>query len=169
MEFLVVQKNLQPIIGRYSSEEMGAINVDYEQVDAVESGPTEGNGAVARASKVEQIARRFPKVFDGGLGRFPGEVRLTLRTDAVPSCNVSCAVPPHLRERLRSKLEELVSRNVIERVELPTEWVNRLSMQIKKNGNLRICLDPRRLNEGLIREVFHTPNLDEVLPNLSNV
>ena len=42
-----------------------------------------------------------------------------------------------------------------------------MSIQLKKCGQLRLCLDPRRLNEALVREAFHTAALDEALPELS--
>lgn len=36
----------------------------------------------------------------------------------------------------------------------------------KRNGKLRICIDPQPLNEALIREHYKLPNVDDVLPML---
>ena len=39
---------------------------------------------------------------------------------------------------------------------------------VKKNGNLRICIDPRPLNKALKREHFQLPTLDDLLPELAD-
>ncbi|XP_018495621.1 uncharacterized protein K02A2.6-like [Galendromus occidentalis] len=169
VEFVVVREELQPILGRFTSEKLGILSVDYSQIDSVTEHMSGAGKESDSEKKIRQLVRLYPGVFDGELGMFPGEVRLAVKPHAVPSCNVSCSVPPHLRSQLKQKLEQLIKREVIERVDHPTQWVNRLSLQVKKNGDLRICLDPRKLNEVLIREVFHTPAFDEILPNLSKV
>ena len=38
----------------------------------------------------------------------------------------------------------------------------------KPNGDVRICLDPKRLNDAIIREHHYTQKLDDVPPQLSN-
>ena len=43
----------------------------------------------------------------------------------------------------------------------PTEWCSQISVQTKKSGRLRICIDPRPLNEVL-------PTIDDLLPELAN-
>ena len=37
----------------------------------------------------------------------------------------------------------------------------------KKNGDLRICIDPHALNKALKRERYQLPTLDDILPELS--
>ena len=155
---VLVEGNLQPIIGRFAAEEIGLIRFDYEQIDTVGTGEN--------LSTFEEVVKAYPEVFNDRVGRFPGKVKLHLREGAVPSCNVSSRVSPHIKTQLREALRKLEEKEVIRRVEEPTEWVSRLSIQIKKSGELRLCLDPRALNESLIREVFHTPALDELLPEL---
>lgn len=44
-----------------------------------------------------------------------------------------------------------MSEKIIREMNEPTEWVNRLVIVEKKNGNMR-CLDPRDLIENIIRE-----------------
>ena len=39
---------------------------------------------------------------------------------------------------------------------------------VKKNGNLRICIDPRPLNKALKREHFQLPTLNDLLPELAD-
>jgi hypothetical protein len=52
---------------------------------------------------------------------------------------------------------------VIEKVDQPTEWVNSVVVVEKPNSNkLRICLDPRPLNEAIQREHYKTPTIEEI-------
>ena len=52
--------------------------------------------------------------------------------------------------------------NVITKVDEPTEWVSSLVIVEKKNGNLRICLDPRDLNKAIMREHYKLPSREEI-------
>ena len=50
----------------------------------------------------------------------------------------------------------------------PTQWVSQMAIVNKKNGSLRICIDPQPLNTALKREHFKLPTLDDILPELHN-
>ena len=43
-----------------------------------------------------------------------------------------------------------------------------IALVVKKNGNLRICIDPTPLNKALKREHFQLPTLDDLLPELAD-
>ena len=45
----------------------------------------------------------------------------------------------------------------------PTAWVNRLVYRRKPNGKLKICLDPKDLNEAICREYHSKTNRCPVL------
>ena len=49
----------------------------------------------------------------------------------------------------------------------PTEWVNQMAVATKKDGSLRICIDPRSLNLALKREHYQLPVLEDILPDLA--
>ena len=51
---------------------------------------------------------------------------------------------------------------VIERVEEPTDWVNSITCVKKKTGDLRVCLDPKDLNENIKREHYQIPKREEI-------
>ena len=54
---------------------------------------------------------------------------------------------------------------VIERVNEPTDWVSSLAIVEKPDGSLRVCLDPKDLNENLKRE--HYPTFEEISMRLT--
>ena len=58
------------------------------------------------------------------------------------------------------------SLGVIVKVDEPTDWVNFITIVEKKNGLLRICLDPRDLNKGLKREHYSCPTVDDIAVKL---
>ena len=57
---------------------------------------------------------------------------------------------------------------IIEKVNRPTHWVSSNVLVGKPNGDVRICLDPRRVNDAIIREHHYTQKLEDMLPQLSN-
>ena len=51
----------------------------------------------------------------------------------------------------------MVKNKIIRKVTEPTDWVSSLTYSHKKDGSLRICLDPRHLNIALRRPHHATP------------
>ena len=49
------------------------------------------------------------------------------------------------------------------------EWSNSFILVPKPSGRLRLCLDPARLNQVLIRPVHRGPTLNDIFPKLNNV
>ena len=43
-----------------------------------------------------------------------------------------------------------------------------MTITLKKNNYIRMCLDPRALNRALKREVYPPPVIEDVLPELGN-
>jgi hypothetical protein len=52
---------------------------------------------------------------------------------------------------------------IISKVEGPTEWVNSIVVVEKSNGSIRICLDPKNLNEAILREHFPMQTADDII------
>ncbi len=56
--------------------------------------------------------------------------------------------------------------NIIEKVTKPTKWVNPMCIVSKKNGKLRICIDPQDLNHAIQREHYPMPKTEEIVSRL---
>lgn len=56
--------------------------------------------------------------------------------------------------------------SIIVPVTEPTEWVSSLMIVEKKNGTLRICIDPKDLNLAMQRSHYPTPTLEDITNNL---
>ena len=68
---------------------------------------------------------------------------------------------------MKLELDRLVDVGVLAPVDEPTDWVNQIAIATKKDGSLRICIDPRSLNLALKREHYQSPVLDDILPHLA--
>ena len=124
----------------------------------------------------EKVESTYADVFQG-LGKFPGEpYKLRLKPDAVPAKHRPRKVPVHLQEAFHEEVERLVKIDVLEPVTKPTEWVNSFVVvekvidssnahsphhSIKKS--IRLCIDPKDLNEALEREPYYSRSIDELI------
>ena len=52
---------------------------------------------------------------------------------------------------LKQELDNMVKNKIIRKITEPTDWVSSLAYSHKKDGSLRICLDPRHYNTALRR------------------
>ena len=67
------------------------------------------------------------------------------------------------------QLKETIARleeEIIASVDKPTDWVHNLVITEKRNGSLRICLDPRPLNKAIKRERYQIPTPSDVQSQL---
>ena len=110
------------------------------------------------------IKELYPQVFDGRLGKYPGQYRICLSDEANPKINPPRRFPHKMIKPLKRRLEEMVKTQVvIEPVDHPTDWVNSMVCTEKKDGSLRVCLDPRHLNKHIKREHFTIPTFQEIV------
>lgn len=65
-------------------------------------------------------------------------------------------------EKLKKELENMEKTGVIRKVDEPTELVSLMLVVEKANGELRICLDPKDLNEEIKRAYYELPTFKEI-------
>ena len=58
--------------------------------------------------------------------------------------------------------------NVIQKVSYPTDWVSNIVVVEKKQGSIRLCLDPKNLNRAIKREHFHLPTIEDIMARMPN-
>ena len=112
------------------------------------------------------LKRLHPDRFSG-IGDFEGELHITLREDAQPVVQPPRKYPIQLLEEIRTELEKMEDLGVITSITEPTDWVNALAFSRKASGGLRVCLDPRSLNQCIKRTHHKTPTLEEITNRLS--
>ena len=143
--------------------------------------PLNGKTSVSRFPLTKQdILSQYSGCFEG-IGRFPGDpYRFHLKPDYKPARHAPRKVPVHLEAAFKEEIESLVKQGILEEVKEHTDWVNSYVIVEKDTGNhhspnrtvkkkLRICLDPRDLNEALEREPYHTRSVDEITAKLQGM
>ena len=157
-EFIVIEEASGSLLSGQLSEELGLISVKRELlVNQVNRKPV---------SK-EEITKEYRDVFHG-LGRI-GEYRIELKENAKPTQDAPRTVPVALRSELKERLKEMESDGILEKVTEPTDWVNSAVYVKRPNKKLRVCLDPRRLNQSVRIPKYRMPTLEDITPELSKV
>ncbi|XP_063955009.1 uncharacterized protein K02A2.6-like [Lytechinus pictus] len=150
LEFHVLDRNVVPVLRGDSCLEMNMI----KRMDALES-----NLEPEMLSKYD--------VFDG-LGRVEGEQHIHLRPEAQPVIHPPRRVPVALREKVKLELERMEKLGVIVKETQPTQWVNSMVVVAKKSGKVRICIDPKQLNDAIKREHYPMKTVEEVVAGMPN-
>ena len=120
-----------------------------------------------QATYAEDIRSLFPSVFKG-LGNLGEEYSIQLKPDAQPyTLHTSRNIPLPLRDRVKDELNRMESAGVISKMDEPTQWCAGIVVVPKKSGAIKICVDLKRLNESVLREVHPLPKVDEMLALLA--
>ena len=121
VEFVVVHHMYTPILGKRASEQMGLIQINYENISAVNK------------SKMN-----CDHVFKNELGKLSETVHLTLDTSIMPTAVMSSRVSISMKKKIAAKLSDLEQSAVIQKVDKPTDWVIRTAICVKKSGDIRV-------------------------------
>ena len=143
--------------------------------------PLNGRTSVNRLPLMKQdILSQYSSCFEG-IGCFPGDpYKFHLKPEHKPAQHAPRKVPIHLEAAFKEEIESLLKQGILEEVKEHTDWVNSYVIVEKDTGNhhspnytvkkkLRICLDPRDLNEALGREPYHTRSVDEITAKLQGM
>ena len=111
----------------------------------------------------------FDNVFNG-IGCFEGRFSLQLKPDSKPYQAPLRHVAYALEKPFMDELDQLQKLDIITPlgVDETPEWCNSFVLVPKANGKVRLCLDPVRLNQVLIRPVHRGPTLNNILPGPNN-
>ncbi|MCG7868790.1 MAG: hypothetical protein JAY74_20765, partial [Candidatus Thiodiazotropha taylori] len=153
----VVEDSTTPLVGLQTSLDLGLIKLTY----AVESTP-------CSAPLTKQTVQHEYSALFNGVGVLPGTCKLYLKDNAVPVVNPPRRVPEALKSRFKNELDRMEKDCIIARVTQPTDWVNSVVLVEKPaTSKLRVCLDPKILNDSIRRPHYQMPTLDDVVSQLS--
>ena len=143
-----------PVLGLQSCEEMqlitiNAIKLQSKSIDGIQS-----------------LMSMFPNSFDT-IGNFEGEIKLHLKDDATPYIAPPRKCSIHMREKIKAELDSMENKGIIRKVNEHTDWCSNVVFVTKKDKSLRVCLDPKNLNENLKRCPHKIPTVEEINPLFS--
>ncbi|XP_026326150.1 uncharacterized protein LOC113234842 [Hyposmocoma kahamanoa] len=96
----------------------------------------------------------------------PGKYHIVVDQSVPPVICASRKIPLSLKDRLLEELRKMEQLGVIRKVTHPTQWVHPLVIVAKKDGGIRVCLDPRELNVAVQRAHYQLPTLAELAARL---
>lgn len=125
-------------------------------------------GAAYKMGLIKRVEEVRQDVFGtaGLLNTDPVPIKLT--ENAVPYC-VSTArrVPFPLQNKVKTELDRMKKAGVIREIKEPTDWCAPMVPVVKPNGNVRICVDFKKLNQAVKRPHCMLPNLDDIAPKMA--
>ncbi|XP_062554416.1 uncharacterized protein K02A2.6-like [Armigeres subalbatus] len=140
-EFFVVDGGQQCLLGDETSKALGVLKVGLDI-----------NSVVEENMPFNKIA---------GI-----QVHIHMNSTIKPVFQPLRKVPVPLEAAVNKKLEQLLKRDIIEVKTGPTQWVSPLVVVGKANGEPRLCLDLRRVNEAVLRERYPMPIVDDYLAKM---
>lgn len=155
-KFFVVDLECQTIISLRSAEQLKLVNRNI-------------TGITSHVNEVHNISlEQYRDLFDG-LGCVK-DIKVTLDVDpkVKPKIDPPRKIPIKLRERFRAELTRMIELGVITKMDKPASWVSSVVVVEKGDNKVRVCIDPRNLNEAIIRPRRYIPQLEEIKAELSD-
>jgi hypothetical protein len=94
-----------------------------------------------------------------------GEMKIPLKPDARPVKQRPYRMNPKYKQKIKIELDRMLEARIIEPVE-EFEWIIPMVVQDKKSGEIKICVDLRKLNDACLHDSFPTPFTYEVVDNV---
>ena len=167
VKFHVVEIPAPPVFSASTCKEMGLV----ERVHAVESSKLRDrpNADPSMPSKVnstqeDELLKGYDEVFSG-LGCLPGEHTIEIDHSFTPVVHPPRKVPLALKEQIKEELERMENAGVVVKQTEPTDWVNSMVTVIKPE-KIRVCIDPRDLNQAIKREHYPMKTIEEVVAEM---
>jgi hypothetical protein len=101
------------------------------------------------------------------LGCIGDPVHLYMNPEAIPVQLPVRKMPLAIVDQVKGELDRLVTEGIIVPVTEPTPWVSALLILTKKDGNIRVCIDPKPLNAAMFDNDFYLKSIEDILPNLT--
>ena len=114
-----------PLLGKRTSERMGLITVNYENICVV-----------------NDIFSEYSDVFSDDLGTLTGNVHLAIDEAVQPIAITSCRLPISRKGKVKEILENMGKKNIVPKVDQPTDWVSRMVTATKSNGGCKNVYRP---------------------------
>ncbi|KAL0148840.1 hypothetical protein M9458_055849 [Cirrhinus mrigala] len=170
-KFYVVDVPGPAVVGLPTCELLSLVTVNVDAMTEKKNNAKEGKqtkeSTQQHIKNIKELKEKYPDQFDK-IGSFTGTAKLILKEGANPFVDPPRKCSIHIKDKLHNELNKLVNQGVLRKVEEHTDWCSSLAFSTKKDGSLRICLDPQKLNASLKRCPRKIPTLEELNPKFAN-
>nr|XP_049699503.1 uncharacterized protein LOC110376634 [Helicoverpa armigera] len=139
--FYVIEKGTRNLLGKITAIALGVLKLGLD-INQVEMTP-------------------FPKFKNV-------QIQIPIDKDIKPVIQPYRRIPIPLEEKINTKIDELLQKDIIEKVEGPSEWISPVVPILKADGDVRLCIDMRRANLAIKRENHPLPTMEQLLPKIQN-
>ena len=95
----------------------------------------------------EYILHEYADVFKGVETQPGGPYHIKFKNSYRPVKHPPRSVPLGMQSAYKAELDRLVKEGIIAEVHEHTEWINSIVQVMKEDGSLRLCLDPKDLEQ----------------------
>lgn len=152
LQFYVVNKPVQAILGLKACEQLNVIQRVEEMTKTL--------------NPESDLFVAYEDVFStSSIGCLPITYHIVIDKNVRPVIHAPRQVPAALRPKIEEELDRMEKLGVVEPTTTPTVWVSPLVMIVKPK-KIRLCIDPKDLNEAVKREYYPMKTVDDVLTRL---
>ena len=95
-------------------------------------------------------------------------VKIHVKRDAIPySVSTPRRIPLPMMAKVENELNRMENEGVIIKQTEPTEWCSPIVPVLKPNGQVRLCVDLKKLNMAIERERYVIPTLQDTFHNMN--
>lgn len=142
--FHVMNERGSILIGRQTAVRMGIIKIAGQEVLAITD--------TVQATKLNKIKNVL--------------IELTIDKNVKPVQQPYRRVPAPLEEATAAKIQNLLDRDIIEKVDGVASWISPMVIVPKVANEVRLCIDMRRANQAVLKEKYPMPILEDMLPHI---
>ena len=161
LQFQVVKDKCKPLLSAETCEKLQLIKLNTDITNSVHQ---VNDSSVQDSLSKDELMNKYHDVFSG-LGHI-GDAKIVIDKSVTPVQHSPRRVPVALQKDVKKKIRELEEKGIIAKAVEPSEWINSMVV-VAKPSKIRICLDPKDLNQAVQRPKFQMPTLEELLPELS--
>ena len=168
LKFHVIEKAAKPLIGLQDSLNLRLIQVkDIQEIKIVD--PSSKTIRPCPTLTKAVIPDEYKDLFDGELGELPIRYKMKLNSEVKPVVRPPRRFPVAYQDKVKQELDYMVTKGVIAPVTEPTQWVSQMMVARRKDSDaIRICIDPKDLNQAIQREHYPMRTVEEVIARMPN-
>lgn len=135
-------------------------NNNSRVIDEIKSTELQGS----ERDTLDQLLQSFKDVFSTQLGR-TDHVQHSIVTTGRPVKQPPRRTAPTEKQEIDNQIDSMLQRDVIRPSTSP--WASPVVLVKKKSGDMRFCIDYRRLNAQTEKDSFPLPRVDDILDTLA--
>ena len=147
-KFYVVDVPRPAILGCRASTDLGIISVHTDATPIDDVKVTESHAehhtppTGLKVNNIEDLKWWYPDCFDK-IGNLKEPEDLLLKSDAEPFIDPPRRCSINLKPKIKDELDKMENQGIIHKVTDHSDWCSSITYATKRDGSIRICLDPQ--------------------------